>query len=192
MNVKTLLSLIATAAALAPVEPPTGKRYLGAWLDTSDASPTLQTGDRPRLLNQRLGFNISVIQYAQDLPLAGTSFPYDQIQDLQSDTIVYLTIYPKPDPWNIQDSAISELTAQIASLTQGGRQVLIRFAPEMNGNWMVYGVQPMNYVALWKRFHKALKAVAPTAALCWAPNEGAGYPFGQGRSGLSSMDFALM
>jgi hypothetical protein len=126
-----LLLLFVSIFALAPLEPPNGKRYLAAWLDTSDASPTLKTGDRPYLLNQRLGFNISVIQYASDLPLAGTDFPYDQIQGLQLDTIVYLTIYPKPDPWNIPDSAIKQLTDQIASIVNGGRRMMIRFAPEM-------------------------------------------------------------
>ena len=57
---------------------------------------------------------------------------------------------------------------------------------------MIYGMQPTYYVALWKRFYIAVKKVAPSVAMCWAPNMGHGYPFGQGRYGLLDSDFALL
>ena len=55
--------------------------------------------------------------------------------------------------------------------------MLLRFLPEMNGNWFQYGQQPTNFIALWKRVHAKLKRDAPKTALVWAPSSGNGYPY---------------
>ena len=57
------------------------------------------------------------------------------------------------------------------------RQVLVRFSPEMNGDWNYYGQQPVKYIALWKRVFNAVKAKAPDVAFLWSPSTAGGYPF---------------
>jgi len=63
-------------------------------------------------------------------------------------------------------------------MNTGGRRVIIRFAPEMNGNWNYWGLQPTNFISLWRRVHAALKRDAPLTGLMWAPSSGNGYPYG--------------
>jgi hypothetical protein len=41
-------------------------------------------------------------------------------------------------------------------------KALIRFAPEMNGNWNPFGQQPVEYIALWRRVHAIVKRASPT------------------------------
>lgn len=50
----------------------------------------------------------------------------------------------------------------------------VRFGPEMNGNWNIYGLQPLMYVQVWKTMYAAIKAIVPGVAIVWAPNTGQG------------------
>jgi hypothetical protein len=126
---------VAFAFGLELIEPPDGKLFFATWLDTTDSSPLAGDGDRPSLFNERLGFNTSCFQYAQNIPIDTYPFPYEQVYSLNTDAIVYLTVYPRPTPWTITDDQIANLTAQCSQMNDDGRRVMIRFAPEMNGNW---------------------------------------------------------
>lgn len=55
------------------------------------------------------------------------------------------------------------------------RNVFLRWAPEMNGNWNPYGLQPVQYVQTWIQMYTAVKAIAPKTAMVWAPNTGQGW-----------------
>jgi Glycosyl hydrolase family 26 len=165
---------------------------ISAWLDTADSSAGANDGDRPAKFNQRLGINASFFQYAQNLPVDTYPFPIEQIEATNSDALVYLTVYPSPNPWSITDAQISTLTAQMAKITSQGRRVLMRFAPEMNGNWNYWGQQPTQFLALWKRVFIALRKDAPLVALVWAPSSGNGYPYGGNSGGNSVADAALL
>ena len=106
-------------------------------LDTADSSPGANDGDRPTKFNERMGFKASINQYAQDIPIPSDSFPFpsEQIDATGTNAIVLLTVYPRPTPWNISDAAILALANQCAELNRNGRRILLRFGPEMNGNW---------------------------------------------------------
>jgi hypothetical protein len=169
-------------------QPPPGKVWLTAWLDTADSSPGSMDGDRPKKLNQRMGMNFSGFQYGQNLPINYTNnefpFPMEQIDELSTNAVVQLTVYPfrttRPH-WNVTDADIQFLADQIKNLTTRPHnpcRVLLRLAPEMNGNWMEFGMQPTKYIPLWRRVHAAVKKVAPQTAFVWSPNFSAGYPFG--------------
>jgi hypothetical protein len=178
-------------------QPPEGKVWLSAWLDTADINITITPtvnetiqGDRPLKLNSRLELNLSSFQYAQNFPINRTlehfTFPIDQMDDTLTDAVVYLTVYPYKDKplserWITTDEQIQELADQIKSITTrdwNPLQVLLRLAPEMNGNWFGYGMQPGNYVELWRRFHRIIKATEPRVAFVWSPNYSFGYPYG--------------
>lgn len=50
------------------------------------------------------------------------------------------------------------------------RTVFLRYAPEMQGTWNLYGNQPTGFVASWQAMYAAVKAVAPETIMVWAPN----------------------
>ncbi|KAJ3079917.1 hypothetical protein HK102_003431 [Quaeritorhiza haematococci] len=176
-------------------EPPNGKHYIGAWLDTADSRPGANDGDRPILFNRRMGFNSSLFQYAQDLPIPANGFaaPDEQVKETGTDTILFLTVYPRPNPANITDEDIAALVRQCRRLTvDERRRVLIRFGAEMNGNWNDWGQQPTLFRALWIRVHDALKAGAPLTGMVWAPSSGNGYPYSADVRLRNQVDFAIM
>ncbi|ORY49472.1 glycoside hydrolase [Rhizoclosmatium globosum] len=55
-------------------------------------------------------------------------------------------------------------------MTSTGRNVYLRLAPEMNGEWFVYGKQPDAFIALWKRAYSIVNKISPTVAFVWSPN----------------------
>ncbi|OAV95369.1 hypothetical protein PTTG_05428 [Puccinia triticina 1-1 BBBD Race 1] len=71
--------------------------YFGVWPDTAHGF-----SDTPAMINQRLGFNTSVFQIAQLIPLppynyttgAGGPAPEYLIEQTQTDAAVFLTVYP--------------------------------------------------------------------------------------------------
>ncbi|KAJ3305162.1 hypothetical protein HDV03_001924 [Kappamyces sp. JEL0829] len=152
-----------------------------------------------------MGFNVSAFQFAQNLPINYTNgefpFPLEQIDAVSTDAIVFLTIYPFRTwfvvpashcrgSWNVTDQDIDFLAQQCKNMTKrewNPLRVMLRFGPEMNGNWMPYGMQPLKFVSLWKRVYTAVKAVAPDVVFVWSPNclccsgltlVSPGYPFG--------------
>ncbi len=89
-----------------------------------------------------------------------------------------MTVYARPNPWAITDADIDFLANQMQRLTVASkRQVMIRFSPEMNGDWIYYGQQPVRYIALWRRVFTAVRAKAPTVAFLWSPSTAGGYPY---------------
>jgi hypothetical protein len=115
---------------------------------------------------------------AQNIPIDTFPFPYEQVYATGTDALIMLTVYPRPNPWAISDADIMNLTRQMADLNRGGRRVLMRFAPEMNGNWNYWGQQPTRFLALWRRIFTALARDAPLTSMVWAPSSGNGYPYG--------------
>ncbi|XJO70879.1 hypothetical protein BDV3_000490 [Batrachochytrium dendrobatidis] len=58
-----------------------------------------------------------------------------------------------------------------------GVPILLRFGHEMNGNWMVYGYQPVQYIQAFRKMAAAVRAQTNLTAMMWAPNIGLAYPF---------------
>jgi hypothetical protein len=147
------------------------KIMFGSWLDTSDT----QGKDRPILFNNRMGFNATCFQYAQNLPNNDFDLPDTQVPE---NTCIMLTIYPKPNPWNITDADIKKLSNELVRLSQDQHfSLFLRIAPEMNGNWNEYGQQPVKYVILWKRIVDMIRENTKDISFVWAPSVGASYPF---------------
>ncbi|KAJ3417406.1 hypothetical protein HDV05_004871 [Chytridiales sp. JEL 0842] len=169
----------------APLEPPNGKLYLGAWLFTDDHP---DGRDTPADFNRRIGYNAAAIQKAQSIPLAPNPFSPGEFLSANmtalndnTNAALFLTVYPDQTRSNgsglglITDYDINLLVDQINTVKRVyNRDVFLRFAPEMNGAWMLFGVQPDAYKAMWIRISNALKARAPSAAMVWSPNFWAG------------------
>ena len=151
-------------------------------LDTEDA----HGADRPVKFNDRMGFLTSLFQYSQNLPLGASEYPFpsDQVDETGTDAAVLLTIYPllsnvpnRVFTSNaITDTDITVLADQLQKLSIGKRKILLRLGPEMNGNWFDYGQNPSEFVDLWKRVYRIVKAKA-NVDFVWSPNFGNGYPY---------------
>jgi hypothetical protein len=125
MLFQTVLPLFALAQNVN--EPPDGKHYIGGWLDTADSAPGANDGDRPIKFDQRMGFNSSFFQYGQNIPIDTYPFPYEQVYSMNTDALVFLTVYPRPTPWSITDEQIANLTAQCAQMNTDNRRVILRY-----------------------------------------------------------------
>jgi hypothetical protein len=158
---------------LAPLEPANGV-ILGTWLDTAPGQ------DTPRAFNERLGYNAGMFMLAEDFPLDFNKPPPVELIDATgTNAIYYLTVYPNPNGFNINDNDINELVKQVAGYTNRNRQVMLRLAPEMNGNWFPWGQRPVTFIRYWRAIVTAMRANPLTTgkvAFVWAPNPGRGYP----------------
>ncbi|KAJ3344722.1 hypothetical protein HDU83_004922 [Entophlyctis luteolus] len=195
------------AAALALYEPADGKVIWGAWVDASTYNASTGTGgDTPLLFNGRVGRSAGVFELSQHLPLAIS--PYDQSQmtanlslleatnsganllilvcdsltdSFFADAILFLTVYPHDGFDAYTDADILNLAYQVGNITDpslSSRRVILRFAPEMNGNWFTYGMQPTRFITEWKRIVTAIRAITKRVAFVWSPNASNGYPYG--------------
>ncbi|TPX74854.1 hypothetical protein CcCBS67573_g03883 [Chytriomyces confervae] len=186
-------SPIRTAATL--YEPADGKIVFGAWVETESATtvgPVTLGGDSPSDFNKRLGLNAGVFHMSQSIPLAISPFdqtqmtaPLNLIEATKTDAILFLTIYPNQTAQNpydlITDKDVQLLAWQLGNITDpslSGRRVMLRFGPEMNGNWFTYGQQPSRYVTEFRRLVTAIRAVTKRVSFVWSPNAGNNYPFG--------------
>ncbi|KAJ3030253.1 UNVERIFIED_CONTAM: hypothetical protein HDU68_009650 [Siphonaria sp. JEL0065] len=186
MHLAGLISAIFAAqsvVAAAPLEPPKGQIYLGAWYDRN-------LTDTPSAVNARIGYKpLSFFQ--TDVDFSGTLKPWtapsitdqflQQLKDTQTDAFAMLTVYPFQGFANITDAQLADMATRLNAFVSAGRPVYFRFAPEMNGSWFPYGQDPIAFIASWKRcityWRKALGKNVDKVAFIWSPNSGNGYPF---------------
>ncbi|KAI8832927.1 glycoside hydrolase superfamily [Chytriomyces cf. hyalinus JEL632] len=195
MRFITLAAVTAQLAAATLYEPADGKIVFGAWVETESATtvgPVTLGGDSPSDFNKRLGLNAGVFHMSQSIPLAISPFdqtqmtaPLNLIEATKTDAILFLTIYPSQTAENsfdlITDKDVQLLAWQLGNITDpslSGRRVMLRFGPEMNGNWFTYGQQPSRYVTEFRRLVTAIRAVTKRVSFVWSPNAGNNYPFG--------------
>ncbi|KAI9358874.1 glycoside hydrolase superfamily [Zopfochytrium polystomum] len=182
-----------SVVALAPNEPESGV-ILGAWLYTADDPSLPDIGyDRPSKFNQRLGLNAGAFQFEQNIPLKKnpyTAAHEDMVAnttylDDGTDASIFITVYAEETTSAgsgldlVTDAELNKLAAQMVDLyNKTGRGIFIRFCPEMNGNWFLYGQKPDQFKATWIRFANIMRANAPGVALVWSPN----FDLGDGQS----------
>jgi len=146
--------------------------YFGIWPNSDHGY-----SDTPAIINQRLGFNTSVFQIAQVIPLppynyttgAGGPAPEYLVEQSQTDAAVFLTVYPTGLD-TVTDDNLKQLGEQLRGYTDVmNRTVFLRFAPEMQGTWNPYGFQPTKFLDLWRRMFAIVKAASPKTAIVWLP-----------------------
>ncbi|KAJ3163612.1 hypothetical protein HDU86_000195 [Geranomyces michiganensis] len=191
------LALLAASSAfaqqgplLSPLEPTRGI-MLGAWLDTAPGK------DSPASFNARFGHNIAMVHLAQNLPLVPSALAPVQVLDAtNTNAILYLSVYPTVKPDELTDAQINALVQQLSTYTRNGRGVLLRLAPEMNGDWQPYGQRPLAFIAMWRKVVAAVRAVETNqkgVSFIWAPNVQGGYPYGNPMTAaVSPTEFAAL
>lgn len=84
-------------------------------------------------------------------------------------------MYPASGIDLVTDNDINLLAEQCRQLTvDAQRSLIIRLAPEMNGNWNLWGQRPSAYVGFWRKLYAAVKSKAPKTAFSWAPSSSNG------------------
>ncbi|KAL7005345.1 hypothetical protein EMMF5_005042 [Cystobasidiomycetes sp. EMM_F5] len=175
--------------AQALAEPPAGQFVFGIW---AQSDPGYQ--ETPAQLNIRGNFNFPIFEMGQPIPVprynfttgVGGPIPEAYIAATGTDADIFLTVYPRNGLSNVTDSDILSLGLQIRTYQGSGRTVFLRWGPEMNGNWMVYGLQPTAFKSLWIRMYTIIKSEAPDTVIVWSPNTGYSYPFGASLSSVAS------
>ncbi|MCF6376469.1 hypothetical protein L2K70_02530 [Nocardioides KLBMP 9356] len=173
-----LLAVGTTTAAGAAdgVRPEPGRPWFGPVLDW--------TRDLPADYADRLGETPSLYGQSVHYPLTADDRDYlAQFAELAATqgAVAVLSLEPQV--------ALDELTADDAEVLADelarlddrlDTHVLVRFAPEMNGSWVVWGQQPKAYVAAFRRVADAVhdSPASDHAEMVWSPAYGAGYPFG--------------
>ncbi|KAJ3023828.1 hypothetical protein HKX48_000516 [Thoreauomyces humboldtii] len=167
---------VGVAASLAPLEPPS-KLLFGAWLNF------IKQADSPTLLNQRFGqAAVGVFQSNFNIPeeLGIVQGLIDMVDATNSDAIMYLTVYPMSGLGNVTDDNITTFGNVVQASVLKGRKFMIRYAPEMNGDWFQYGQKPTDFKAAWINFVTKIRTItqnSPSVAFLWAPNSANGYPY---------------
>jgi hypothetical protein len=105
-----------------------------------------------------------------------------------------ITLEPNDGLDAVTDAAIADFASLLKAYADRGVPSFVRFAHEMNGSWYAWSQQPSAYVDAFQRLATAVHGATPYAAMVWAPNYGAGYPFAGGRyeAKPGSPDFALL
>ncbi|KAI8618754.1 glycoside hydrolase superfamily [Chytriomyces sp. MP71] len=93
--------------------------------------------------------------------------------------ILELTMQPStPDLSRYNDSMFDVLAQQLYTInSQYGVPILLRFGHEMNGDWVVYGNRPLEFVALFRQMAGFVRMYTNMTAMVWGPNVGTTYPY---------------
>ncbi|KAJ3263923.1 hypothetical protein HDU77_009696 [Chytriomyces hyalinus] len=185
-----LASLVQAQGLLTPgATPPAGFKFeLGIWFADYGT---------PGSFNKEFGRNFASFQAAQSIPygvengkvIHGPEEQENQVLAAQrldnvpsswddsTNASVFMTIYADYLAPNgsrglefVSDVAITRLATRLDSYRSTGRDVYMRWLPEMNGEWMLYGKQPQQYVETWRRMHAIFKRLAPKVQIVWSPN----------------------
>ena len=149
------------------------------------------TADGPDGYADRLGATPSLYQLTLDYPLDSNA--QSQLQTsaravAAQGAVLSLSLLPT--------EPLADLTADDATTVEGllseihsqyGTQLLVRFAPEMNGSWIEWGQQPTAFVNAFGRVADVIHEGDSGALMVWAPSYGSGYPFGLAEGRLDSL-----
>jgi hypothetical protein len=155
--------------------PPAGRAWFGMnldWENQTVAEVSEDLGVTPAVLVQFVRFPLD------DGGRTNLTAFFEQVGAVGAHGLV--TLEPHDGLESVTREAAADLARVLeAGWTDHGVATFVRFAHEMNGSWYPWGQQPDAYVAAFRTVAEAVQA-APASAMVWAPNEGAGYPFGGG------------
>jgi hypothetical protein len=191
-----LLVLLATvlpsgAARAAESSPEPEKPLLGAVLEWGEDSAESFAG--------RLGATPAVLGHDISLPFRGAESTnirqfLDQASAVGSHAM--LTVKPTVPLEQVDAAAAREFTAEVTKISAGFRgQLLVRFAPDMNGSWVGWGQQPAAYRAAFRALAAEFKEADDAGTvLVWEPYLGRDYPFDRHRNApaAGTEGFALL
>ncbi|KAI8908789.1 glycoside hydrolase superfamily [Powellomyces hirtus] len=186
--------------------------YFGASIDWSQ--------EDPQSFNKALGHNAAIIdgyfmisETLERVNNVNSSGFSHQIADYYNWTaglvggtgaIMGMTIMPYKGLENVTLQAMMQLGAKCAEINQVGIPIMLRFAPEMNGNWYPWGQNPSQFRTVFRQLATIVRnATSPAGgrsnttadnsqrvartAIVWAPAAAQGYPFFQRTNSTTSI-----
>ncbi|MBZ5732915.1 OpgC domain-containing protein [Nocardioides sp. TRM66260-LWL] len=158
-----------------PPLPAAGSPWFGPALDwTKDSAQAYadRLGTTPSLYAQRVHYPLT--------PQDETYLRQFVEQAASQGAVPVVDLEPQIGLADLTEADAQRLADVVAQLhVDYDSYVLLRFAPEMNGSWVIWGQQPQAYRAAFRRVADAVHATTDQAAMVWSPAYGAGYPFGR-------------
>ncbi|KAI8906352.1 glycoside hydrolase superfamily, partial [Gorgonomyces haynaldii] len=158
----------------------TPKIMFGVDLDTS------QFRDTPTSYMERTRLAPSFYCLGLSLPLQNTP-PVQLIDDTNTNAQVCFSVYPL-----ILSPLEKDLQSFVQFLLSLNRKILLKFGPDMNGSWYIYGQRPSAFKQLWIRLQQRLSDRNVPVELIWSPAYGLGYPFSNTTLSPNSTDLILL
>ncbi|MEI7834455.1 MAG: glycosyl hydrolase [bacterium] len=145
--------------------------YLGAyvvWDDQAtgikDSKGVVQSREKSfgQLVNKKLASSFTYMGYGKK------DFPLEWAQGLVAEGIIpHIAVEPNEGLDPVKDDAyLEKFSKDCASLNY---PILMRFASEMNGDWVAYGGNPKKYIEKWRMVHDVFAKNAPNVAFFWCP-----------------------
>ncbi|KAH9244622.1 hypothetical protein BASA81_017954 [Batrachochytrium salamandrivorans] len=158
----------------ARLDPAVGRVMFGASLDWSY--------DTPILFSKRVGIRPAVTNAFMPMtPSATAPLDFDMLtwhvqQVSLTGGILQLSLVPST--LAIPDAAYLVIAYKLRQMNSNyGVPIMLRFGHEMNGNWLPYGYQPVQYIQAFRKLAQAIQAQTNLTAMVWAPNVGLAYPY---------------
>jgi len=149
------------------------------------------TADGPEGYENRLGATPSMYQLTLDYPLdtnAESQLLTSARAVATQGAVLTLSLLPTTTLDKLTAADASKLESRLSEIhDQYDTQLLVRFAPEMNGSWIAWGQQPTAYTGAFARVADAVHGGDSGALMVWAPSYGSGYPFGLAEGALDSL-----
>lgn len=159
-----ILAALGTARAssaqqLGPYEPPKGC-YIGAYVEL-DHNVAGQISEFERLTGKKHATYFRYVGYGQP-------FPYKWVKELHAQQAVpHIAWEPNEGLEAVKDDDYLRGWAEAAARTEG--PIFLRYASEMNGNWMAYSGDPDLYIAKWRLVYRVMHETAPNVIMIWCP-----------------------
>ncbi|NPV48037.1 MAG: hypothetical protein HPY69_13840 [Armatimonadetes bacterium] len=147
------------AASQAPYEPATGC-YLGAYIEL-DHNTADDIGTFEQMVGKPHATYFRYVGYGQP-------FPYQWVKEMHARGIApHIAWEPNHGLGAVRDDDYLHGWAQAAARTGG--PIFLRYASEMNGNWMAYSGDPDLYIAKWRLVYRVMHEYAPNVVMIWCP-----------------------
>jgi hypothetical protein len=169
----------ASAGTVAPTPSPESRSaatedpYFGSILDWS--------GDSVADQSERLGSPSAVYEHDASFPLTATDQTYlsQYFQQLDAaGSLAVISVKPTVPLNEITDQQAQQFAEQLDEVGyQSGEPLWVRFAPDMNANWVTWGQDPDAYRAAFQTVADAVHERIPDAVMVWTPVWGGDYPF---------------
>ncbi|QPC47538.1 stalk domain-containing protein [Mangrovibacillus cuniculi] len=155
--------LIPNTTGLQKYEPAAGT-YIGAYVEVDELKG--QTGTKYSYFNQVTNKKHAMYFRYYD---HGDPFPTSFVNQVkEAGGAVQIAYQPTGSISTVKDDATLRSFAKSANAA--GIPIFLRFASEMNGDWVKWGGNPSEYKRVFQLVSKVMKAEAPNVAMVWAPN----------------------
>ena len=147
------------AAQQGPYEPSAGC-YVGAYIEL-DHNVASDIGSFEQVIGKKHATYFKYVGYGQP-------FPYKWVKELHAQGAVpHIAWEPNEGLGPVKDDDYLHGWAQAAA--RAGHPIFLRYASEMNGNWMAYSGDADLYIAKWRLVYKIMHEEAPNVIMVWCP-----------------------